>query len=271
MCYTYTRKSGISRYLCGMNTFYEISTASLFRDEDFETISETEDVSEVPETNLILNECYLDSSDNHKRKMRIINKHLLPSDTPVEGRFQLPVVNPYIGDIPDVFIPYNEKVNFQSLYQGVYCHIDDFRFISIWNRPIEALSKVKRYMVAVAPDFTLWVDGNVCDNIEQLRHSRIIQRFWQNNGVATIQNASWGNAESCDTYAFDGLADNSWTAIGHQRIGNRCEQRLFRYAIKKLIERKHPKGLLVFGAPLDFNPGVPVITKPSFITKLRKL
>lgn len=249
----------------------QISIPSLFQDEDFGILPGTDKTQEAVETNLILNECYMKASEAQRIKMRILNKHLLPSDTPVEGRFQLPVVGPYIGDIPDVFIPYSEKVENQSVNQGVYCNIDDYRFKSTWTSPIKALGKVKRYMVAVAPDYTLWVDGYLCDNIEQSRHSRVIQRFWQNNGAATIQTASWGNAESCDTYAFDGLANNSWTAVGHQRIGNRSEQRLFKYAIERLVERKHPIGLLVFGAPLDFDPGVPVIVKPSFITKLRKL
>lgn len=93
-------------------------------------------------------------------------------------------------------------------------------------------------MLAVAPDNTIWVDGKICENIEQLRRSRTIQRFWQNNGVATIQTASWGNAESIRTIAFDGLAENSWTAIGHQHIGNRCEQRLFQYGVSVLVEKR---------------------------------
>ncbi len=223
------------------------------------------------EKGIVLNECYRTQKESIKRKMRILNKHLLPSNTPVEGVFQLPKVMPFVGDIPDAFIPYSAKVSVNAEFNGVYCHIDDNGFHSTWTRPISALRKVQHYMVAVAPDNTLWVDGAVCENIEQIRRSRTIQRFWQNNGVNTIQTASWGNATSIETFAFDGLASNSWTAIGHQRIGNRSEQRLFRYGITTLIEKKHPKGLIVFGAPLDFNPGVPVIIKPSFISKLRNL
>ncbi len=122
-----------------------------------------------------------------------------------------------------------------------------------------------------APDHTLWVDGLKCENIEQLRKTRTTQLFWQNNGVNTIQTASWGDADSIKSYAFDGLAEDSWTSIGHQRLGNKMEQRLFRLGIKTLVEKKRPLGLIVFGAPLDFDPGVPVIIKPSFISKLRKL
>ena len=246
------------------------NTLSLFDDELFDgPLSGL--IAPVEEQSIILNEGYRDQKESLKRKMRILNKHLLPTDTPVEGAFELPKVLPFDGEIPDVFIPYSAKVCYNSEFKGVYCHIDDSGFNTTWTRPIPALRKVRHYMVAVAPDNTLWVDGTVCENIEQLRRSRTIQRFWQNNGVNTIQTASWGDAESINSYAFDGLANDSWTAIGHQRIGNKVEQRLFKYGVTTLVERKHPKGIIVFGAPLDFDPGVPVIIKPSFISKLRNL
>lgn len=243
---------------------------SLFDDKDF---AETEEKVEqsTEEYGVILLEGYGDLKESKKRKMRVLNKHLLLRNSPKEGLFQLPKVLPYKGVIPDVFIPYSEKVEYNSKNKGIYCHIDDRLFNVTWTKPVLALRKVQQYMVAVAPDNTLWVDGSVCENVEQLRRSRTIQRFWQNNGVPTIQTASWGDAESIRTYAFDGLAERSWTAIGHQRVGNRCEQRLFKYAVNALVEKKNPLGLIVFGAPLDFDPGVPVILKPSFISKLRNL
>jgi hypothetical protein len=115
------------------------------------------------------------------------------------------------------------------------------------------------------------VDASPCENIEQLRRTRTTQRFWQNNGVETIQNASWGNAETINTFAFDGLAEESWTSIGHQHIGSIIEQELFEFGVMTLVERKRPMGLIIFGDPLTFDPGVPTIVMPSFIQKLRKL
>lgn len=244
--------------------------SSLFDDAELRK-AEAEQVKSVIEASIIFNERYYNLKECEKRKMRILNKHLIPSNTPTEGDYQLPIVDPYKGPIPEVFIPISAKVCYRSQFKGVYCHIDDSGFSSTWTRPVEALKKVRQYMVATAPDHTLWVDGLRCENIEQLRKTRTTQRFWQNNGVATIQSASWGDADSIMTYAFDGLAEDSWTSISHQRVGNKTEQRLFRFGIQTLIEKKHPLGLIIFGAPLDFDPGIPVIVKPSFISKLRKL
>ena len=63
------------------------------------------------------------------------------------------------------------------------------------------------------------------------------------------------------------LAEEQLTAIGHQHIGNKCEQRLFRYGVSTLREKKKPRGLIVFGAPLDFDPGVPAVYKTKFHIK----
>ena len=84
-----------------------------------------------------------------------------------------------------------------------------------------------------------------------------------------IQTASWADANSLK-YAFEGLAENSVTAvcgIGHDF----CEsaRRLWFYAIKKLIEEKSPTILVVYGGKTDSFPdfGVPVIFIEDFITK----
>ena len=244
---------------------------SLFDEEDLPEEKPKSNSSPIEENDIVFNECYLGLKESEKRKRRTLNKHPLPSDTPVEGRFQIPKVSAYTSSVPDVFIPYSARVCYNSEYKGVYCNIDDPGFSSTWTKPISALRKVQHYSVAVAPDHTLWVDASICENVEQIRRSRTTQIFWQNNGVPTIQVASWGDAESVRTYAFDGLAENSWTAFGHQRVGNSAEQRLFEYAVRTLVEVKQPIGLLVFGAPLGFDPGVPVIIKPSFISKLRNL
>lgn len=245
-------------------------SGSLFDDDELGK-AVVEPPKSISNESIVFHERYLGLKESEQRKMRILNKHLLPSDTPTEGDFELPKVRPYTGPIPEVFIPYSAKVCYNSHFKGVYCHIDDAGFNTTWSRPVDAMKKARQYMVAIAPDHTLWVDALKCENVEQLRKTRTTQLFWQNNGVHTIQTASWGDAESIMTYAFDGLAEDSWTSIGHQRVGNKMEQRLFKFGVMTLVEKKHPLGLIVFGAPLGFDPGVPVIVKPSFISKLRKL
>lgn len=147
-------------------------------------ISMIKHISEILTTDksIVFHERYLGLKESEQKKMRILNKHLLPSNTPVEGKFQLPKVSPYTGNIPEIFVPYNAKVCLDSAHKGIYCNIHDSAFNSTWTQPIKGLKKVKRYKVAVAPDHTLWLDGLTCENIEQLRKSRTTQIFWQNNG-----------------------------------------------------------------------------------------
>ncbi len=205
-----------------------------------------------------------------RRKCTILNKHLLSANHPVEGPFELPKLRPYQGAVPNIFLPYSAKIPKDSYKYGVHCHQDDWSFASSWKKPIMGLNRIIRYKVAIGPDYSLFVDGKKCENIEQLRRNRTISSFWQ-HFVPTIQSASWGDADSILTYAFDGLAEESWTSISHAAIGNNQEKRLFEFAIKTLVEKKRPIGLLVFGFPLHFDPGVPVKVFPCRINFLRSL
>lgn len=203
-------------------------------------------------------------------KRAILNKHLLPAEHPVEGKFELPKLKPYTGPIPNHFLPYSARIPANSSQYGVHCHIDDKSFSSSWNQPVKGLNRVIQYKLAIGPDFSLFVDGKTCENIEQLRRNRTITSFWQ-YFIPTIQSASWGDADSVLNFAFDGLAEGSWTSISHAAIGNKHEQQLFEFAVRHLVTTKRPLGLLVFGFPLNFDPGIQVRTFPCRINYLRNL
>lgn len=127
-----------------------------------------------------------------QRKRRILNKHLLPDVYNVQGGYEWPMLSPYKGPLPESFQPYNARVGEMCAGQGVHCHVDDAHFASCWSRPEAGLKKVKCYEVAVAPDFTLWVDAPVCENIEQLRRNRVVGLYWQTHGVRVIPSAARG-------------------------------------------------------------------------------
>lgn len=89
--------------------------------------------------------------------------------------------------------------------------------------------------------------------------------------IQAVPSASWGNVDSFE-YCFDGLPENSIIAIGHTAIGKDCSyKKLYRMGVEALIERKRPTKLLVYGAPLGFNPSVEVIYYEGNIQKLRQL
>lgn len=208
--------------------------------------------------------------ERRDRKKSILNKDLLPKNIHTEGEYQLPIVEAYNGILPDECVAYNAKPTSKAKTQGIHCFTDDESFMSTYSMPLRALKKVSQFYVAMAPDHTLWVDGLICENIEQLRKNRVTTIYWQSNGVPTIQTASWGNADSLE-YAFDGLAPNSITAIGNTRLGDSNEQKLREYAIKTLVKKKSPTILVVVGWKLGFDPGVPVVIYPAHIQKLRNL
>ena len=90
-------------------------------------------------------------------------------------------------------------------------------------------------------------------------------------GIKVIPSAGWASVGSFE-YCFDGLPENSVISIGHVVEGkSMAERKLFRLGVEELVLRKHPVGLVVYGAPLHFDPGVAVVYIKGEIQKLRAL
>lgn len=113
-------------------------------------------------------------------------------------------------------------------------------------------------------------DGRRCDLVEAIRRNRISTLFLQQQGIPTIQTASWGAVDSFGI-AFDGLAENCPTAIEHNTNSiDPARRRLFRLGVEELVRRKHPNVLIVVGFELGFDPGIPVVYYKSRIQKFRE-
>lgn len=206
-------------------------------------------------------------------KLKINNLHLLsyPSFS-VEGVEDMPIVQSFCDDVPDTFIPFSCRGSSSCSYSyGVHCFEYDYRINSIWNDPLSAIDSLKRFRCVIAPDYSLFVDQPRAVNVTNVYRNRWVSCLWSSKGIIVIPSASWGSAESF-SYCFDGLPQNSVIAIGHVAVGkNRAQKSLFRMGTEELILRKQPTKLLVYGSPLDFDPGVEVINVKGIIQKLRCL
>lgn len=208
-----------------------------------------------------------------KDKRRFNNLHLLSyPDFQVEGVEELPKVPAYTGPIPDSFIPFSHRGSASgNPAYGIHCFEYDYRIQSTWSNALAPINALKRYTCVIAPDFSLLVDQPRAINVTNLYRNRWVSCFWISQRLNVIPSASWGAAESF-TYCFDGLPEGSVIAIGHAVEGKTKAQRaLFQMGTEELILRKSPSALIVYGAPLPFDPGVKVVHVNGIIQKLRAL
>ena len=208
-----------------------------------------------------------------KDKRRFNNLHLLPyPEFQVEGVEELPKVPAFTGPVPNTFIPFTQRGSASSSFSsGVHCFEYDYRIQCTWSNALAPINSLKRYPCVIAPDFSLMVDQPRAINVTNLYRNRWVACFWVSQGIRVIPSASWGSAESF-SYCFDGLPENSIIAIGHAAEGKtKSQQTLFQMGTEELILRKNPKKLVIYGAPLNFNPGVEVLHINGVIQKLRAL
>ncbi len=145
------------------------------------------------------------------------------------------------------------------------------KFEVLWNKPSIVIPRLQNYKCVIAPDFSVFVDQPKAVNVWNIYRNRWVTSYMQSLSIHAVPSASWGNVDSFE-FCFDGLPRNSIIAIGHTAIGkDRSYKKLYRMGVEALIERKRPTKLLVYGAPLDFNPDVEVIYYKGNIQKLRQL
>ena len=212
-------------------------------------------------------------AEYEQSKLRVNNLHLLafPSFA-VEGKEEMPVVPAYTDPVPTDFIAYTQRRSkLGNTAIGIHCYEYDNRIISTWTNPLKPIESLKKYPCVIAPDFSLLVDQPRAINVTNVYRNRWVSCFWTSKGIKVIPSASWGSVDSFD-YCFDGLPENSVISIGHVVEGKeKTYNQLYRLGVEELVRRKQPTKLVVYGAPLSFDPGVEVVQVNGVIQKLRQL
>ena len=209
------------------------------------------------------------TSPIYDRKDKILNLHL-HNGFPTEGMEDMPLLRPFNGILPYDVIPFSDR-NKNLFHLGVHCYLYDYKIDFAWNSPQSVIQCLKRYACVIAPDYSLFVDQPRAVNVWNVYRNRWISSYWQNEGVILVPSASWGNVDSFG-FCFDGLPENSTIAIGHTAIGkDKDARKLYRLGVEALIDRKNPTRLVVYGEPLDFEPGIEIVYYEGKIQKLRKL
>lgn len=186
------------------------------------------------------------------------------------GKYELPEVKAYTGEIPVDLTPYSMK-DTGNKNGAVHFYIDDYRFTGMymWGHISQFTEKVAPYRMVIAPDFSVYLDQSRALNIFQLYQNRVVAAYWQSVGLQVIPSVSWGNAESFE-YCFEALPQNSVLSIGGLGNAHHASMlKLWEYGVNLTIERLHPTALIIYGAPKQLNLPVETYYFKDFInTKL---
>jgi hypothetical protein len=86
--------------------------------------------------------------------------------------------------IPAWLVPYRQRIRADGpLDDGaVHFFLDDYRFETVWNRPVKALEALAPYQMVLTPDFSLYRDWPLMLQLWNTYRNRWCGRFWQEQG-----------------------------------------------------------------------------------------
>ena len=176
-------------------------------------------------------------------------KMSLIEDVELVGDFNFPVVKPTQQTINKYeIVPFNIAMSIEQKHKYyVHFYIDDYQFDRVWYSPEKYLEFLKQFKGVIAPDFSLYVDMPKAMQIFNCYRSRVLARYWQDNGIIVIPNATWSDENSFD-WCFDGLPQNSTLAVSSVGCTKNTKALLnFCKGFVEMEKRLNPTNIIFYG------------------------
>ncbi len=173
-----------------------------------------------------------------------------------------------LSAIPDWLVAYRARVRspkFDFNRAAVHFFLDDYRFETVWARPLRALEHLSKYRILLTPDFSLYADWPLVMQQWNVYRSRWCGRYWQELGYQVIPTVSWSIPESF-TFCFEGLPRNSLVAVSALgvNVGEPAQRERFMDGFHEMVERVAPSEVLAFGRlPTEAYELALIITYPA--------
>ena len=186
------------------------------------------------------------------------------------GKYEMPVIDRE-DHIPDSLIGFNYALTSKDKSAGIACYVDDYQIERLFNQPERYIDILRQYDCFLTPDYSLYMDMPKAMQIWNVFRSRLVGQIMQDAGITVIPTVSWSDAESFD-FCFDGLPENATLSISTVGVMRYPEAiKLWKAGVTELIKRKHPKTLLIWGNPIDYDFGdIKVIYYKNGVTERMK-
>lgn len=166
--------------------------------------------------------------------------------------------------VPDKLVAYNDRygTSIPSRSAAVHFFLDDYRFETMWTKPLRGLSRVLRVGAGLTPDFSLWRDMPLVLQLYQVYRSRWVGNWMLQHGCPVVPTISWSTPDSY-RFAFAGIPQHSVVAISAVGIRGDEAVHLFTLGCNAMIEALEPSMILVYGRNLFTSSTVPMKFYPT--------
>lgn len=180
----------------------------------------------------------------------------------IKGCKKLPKVDEWIG-----FNYAMSEKNPEN--KGVHFFVDDYQFERIWNRPDEYVKILKRFKCVLSPDFSPYGDMPLITQMWNHYRKHWCGAYWESWGIRVIPTIRASTDERSLKFFTDGEPEGG--AVAYSTMWNKVEkmQDSFNYEWQTMVERLHPKQVLVYGdiLPIMEESGIELVQIPKFTEK----
>ena len=144
---------------------------------------------------------------------------------------------------------YGAKTKYPAL---VHFFIEDRRFESVWTHPVRSLNKLtdEKTWAVCSPDFSMYADAPYALQLYQVWRSRVLNKFWAENGIKVIPTIMFSNKKSLE-YSFLGIPKKQILALSVPSRATSEELLNFRNGYIAMLEFLEPSIILCFGSEID--------------------
>jgi hypothetical protein len=169
------------------------------------------------------------------------------------GKYDMPVIQAYNGELPQQFISYNYAASEKNTrHKGIHFFLDDYQFFRTWSTPNKYIELFKRFDCVCSPDFSLYADYPLALQIYNHYRKQYLGAFYQMNGVNIIPTVGWSDSLSYE-FCFDGIPKDSIVAVANTGcVHGEMQRALFKDGYYEMLDRLTPTKVLFFGQIPDY-------------------
>lgn len=164
------------------------------------------------------------------------------------GRYDFPKIEPFTEDVKiSNWIRFTD-IGKCKLSQNTAVHFfqDDYKFESIWNRPLRYIDKFRRCGLIVQPDFSMYTDFPIIIQMYNKYRNHWLARFYSDRGIKVLPYVMWSTPESYE-WCFDGMPKGSVVSVTtNGTLRDRAAHNYFLRGFAEMQKRLWPKKIIVF-------------------------
>ena len=166
------------------------------------------------------------------------------------GKYEFPIING-TSEIPEALVLFtNCEKELKPENKAVHFYQYDENFVSCIDSEVKLTKKLKtlkKYQSVILPDYSVYRDMPLAQQIFQVYKSRAIGNFLMQNGIKIIPNVRWGDERTYE-FAFDGIEKYGVIAVGIQgAYRDNKNEYFFEKGFYKMLDILDPESILCYG------------------------